>query len=305
MISRMLRAACVAGALTVAFASPGLAQLDANLGALTPENVKGYLKPLPKALSATLNMAEFQSGNIPIAGFNLTVGVHAMGVTFSDDDKKYTPKDPPGFTHTGAQLEVPTVVGGTLAVAQPGSGGTTLYNPGGFDISQFTIAVPQIAIGSVAGTRAVVRWIQFDAGDNELGHVSLFGIGVQHSISRYLKQLPVDLAVGGMYQTFTLGDNKLIDTKVFHGEVTASRKLAMWIQPYVGIGFDTFSMEANYDQTVSGGGTTKYNVKFDNENAFHGTLGVLLGFPLVKLHAQVDTAAETGAALGLRFGLGN
>jgi hypothetical protein len=306
MISRMLRAACVAGALSVAFASPGFAQLDANLGALTPDNVKGYLNPLPKALSATLNMAEFQSGSIPVAGFNLTFGVHAMAVTFSDDDKKYTPTDPPGFTHTGAQVEVPTVVGSTDAVAQPGQGGTTLYNPGGFDLSQFTIAVPQLAIGSVQGTRAVVRWIQFDAGDNELGHVKLFGIGLQHSLSQYIKrELPVDLAVGGMFQTFKLGEDKLVDTKAFHGEVTASKKLGMWVQPYVGIGFDTFSMEVNYDQAVSGGGTTNTNVKFDNENSFHGTAGVLIGFPMVKLHAQLDTGAETGAALGLRFGVGN
>ncbi len=306
MLSRISRAACVAGALTAALASPGMAQLNANLGALTPENVKGYLTPLPKALSATLNMAVFQSADIPGTGLNFTIGVHAMGVTFNDEDKTYVPTDPPGFTHTGNQLPAPTVVGSTASVAQPGAGGTTLYNPGGFDISQFTIAVPQITIGSIEGTRAILRWIKFDAGDNELGHVSLFGIGLQHSLSRYIKrELPFDLAVGGMYQTFKLGDNKLVDTKAFHGEVTASKKLAAWVRPYVGVGFDTFSMEVNYEQDLPGGGTTKTNVKFDNENSFHGTAGVLLGFWMVKLHAQVDTGAETGAALGLGFGLGN
>ena len=305
MLPRMLRASLIAGVLTLALAAPGLAQVDANLGALTPDNVKGYLKPLPKALSATLNMAAFQSADVPIAGFNLTVGVHAMGVTFADKDKTYSPKDPPGFTSTAA-VAAPTVIGSVQSVTQPGAGGTTLYHPGGFDISQFTIAVPQVSVGSIMGTRALVRWIQFDAGDNELGHVSLFGVGLQHNLSHYIKHvLPVDLAVGGMYQTFTLGNDKLIDTKAFHGEITASRKLVMWLQPYVGVGYDTFSMEANYDQNVGGGATQKKNVKFDNENAFHGTLGVLLGFPLVKLHAQVDTAAETGAAIGLRFGLGN
>jgi len=304
MMSRMLRAATAAGALTVALASPGFAQLDANLGALTPENVKGYLEPLPKALSTTLNMAEFQSASIPFAGFNLTVGVHAMGVTFDAKDNTYLPRDPQGFTHTGNTLPAPTVVGSTVSTAQPGQGGTTLYNPGGLDLSQFVIAVPQLSVGSVMGTRALLRWIQFDAGDSELGHVSLFGIGVQHSLSHYLKGLPFDVAAGGMYQTLKLGDNDLIDTKAFHGEVTASRKLGIWVQPYVGVGFDTFSMEVNYDQAV-GGTSQKNNVKFDNENSFHGTLGVLLGFPMVKLHAQVDTAKETGAAIGLRFGLGN
>lgn len=304
MMSRMLRAALVAGALTVVLASPGLAQLDANLGALTPENVKGYLEPLPKALSTSLNMAEFQSANIPFAGFNLTVGVHAMGVTFADKDKTYLPTDPQGFTHTGNTLPAPTVVGSSLATAQPGQGGTTLYNPGGFELDQFVIAVPQVAIGSVMGTRAVVRWIQFDAGDSELGKIDFLGIGLQHSLSRYIKGLPFDLAAGGMWQKFNLGENDLIQTNAFHAEVTASKKMALWVQPYAGLGFDTFSMEVNYDQTV-GSGTQKYNVKFDNQNSVHATAGVLLGFPLVKLHAQVDAAKEVGAAVGLRFGFGN
>jgi hypothetical protein len=304
MMSRMLRAACAAGALTVALASPGFAQLDANLGALTPENVKGYLAPLPQALSTTLNSAAFQSANIPFAGFNLTFGVHAMGVKFNDEDNTYLPQDPQGFQHTGSVLPAPTVVGSTESVAQPGQAGTTLYNPGGFDIGQFVIAVPQVSIGSVMGTRALVRWVQFDAGDSELGKISLLGFGLQHSLNHYLKNLPVDLAVGGMYQTFDLGDDDLIETNAFHGEITASKKLAMWVQPYVGVGYDTFSMKVNYDQTV-GGSTQTYKVNFDDQNSFHGTAGILLGFPMVKIHAQVDTAKESGAAVGLRFGLGN
>jgi hypothetical protein len=300
---RMLRVAVAAGLFALAIASPALAQLDANLGALTPDNVKGYLAPLPKALSTTLNMAEFQSASIPLAGFNFTVGIHAMGVTFADKDRTYSPKDPAGFTST-APVAAPTVIGDVNAVTQPGQGGTSLYHPGGFDISQFVIAVPQLTVGSVMGTKAVVRWIQADAGDSEIGHVRFFGLGVQHSLNRYIKGLPCDLAAGGMYQTFKLGDNDLVDTKAIHFEVTASRKVAMFVQPYAAVGFDTFSMEANYDQEINGT-TVGTNVKFDDENSFHGTLGVQLGFPFVKLNAQVDQAKETGAAIGLRFGIGN
>jgi hypothetical protein len=107
-----------------------------------------------------------------------------------------------------------------------------------------------------------------------------------------------------MYQTFKLGKNDLVDTKAFHFEVTASKKVAMFFQPYAAVGYDTFSMEANYDQEINGT-TVGTNVKFDDENSFHGTLGVQLGLPFVKLNAQVDQAKETGAAIGLRFGIGN
>ena len=61
-------------------AAPAAAQLTDNLGALTGANAKGYLGPLPKALSGTLNSAIFTSGNVPKAAVNFTVGIKLMGV---------------------------------------------------------------------------------------------------------------------------------------------------------------------------------------------------------------------------------
>jgi hypothetical protein len=305
MNSRCTRAVLVAAALTVTLAAPSMAQIEGNLGALTPENAKAYLQPLPKALSATLNSAIFQSAAIPMAGINLTVGIHVMGVTFDSKDKRYTPTDPPGFTSTAPIQQVPTVVGDVNAVAQSGQGGTTMYYPGGFNLKQFLIGVPQVSIGSVFGTRLVGRWIQFDAGDNELGHVKLLGIGAQHSINHYLPHLPVNVAVGGMYQTFQLGSDKLIDTKAMHVDVTASKKFAMFFQPYVGVGYDTFQMKANYTQDLGSGQKADVHVKFNDENSAHLTAGLLVGLPVVKLSAEFDSGAETGASVGLRFGLGN
>ena len=90
MMPRIVRACFIAGALSLALASPGFAQIDANLGALTPENVKGYLQPLPKALSSTLNMAAFQSANAGgsgvAAGAAVAVGAPvAVGGTVGKD----------------------------------------------------------------------------------------------------------------------------------------------------------------------------------------------------------------------------
>jgi len=78
-----------------------------------------------------------------------------------------------------------------------------------------------------------------------------------------------------------------------------------FVQPYAGLGYDTFSMDVNYDQNVGGGQTVSEHVKFDNQNSVHASLGLLLDFPVVKLNAQVDAAKETGAAVGIRFGIGS
>jgi uncharacterized protein DUF6588 len=281
-------------------AVPARADLSDKLGGLTGENAKGYLKPLPKALSSTLNSAIFQGAAIPKAGLTFTVGVHVMGVSFKDEDRTFIPVDPPGFTST-QPTPVPTVTGGTQSVGVPGQGGTMYNFPGGLDPKAFVIAAPELTVGSVFGTRAAVRWISADLGKSDYGKLELFGIGAQHQISQYFPKLPVDVAVSGFYQTFKL-DHGLLDTKAFHADVMASRSFGvpmLRLTPYAGIGFDTFKMDVSYDATTG----EHIGVKMDNENSAHFTLGAQASLALVKLHLEFDTGANTGAAMGLSFGL--
>ena len=87
-----------------------------------------------------------------------------FGSPFYEDDQVAAfevPKyhgGPPGFTSVPPIQQAPTVIGDGGAVAQSGQGGATQYYPGGFDIDQFTFAAPQLTVGNVMGTRAVVRW---------------------------------------------------------------------------------------------------------------------------------------------------
>jgi len=297
MIGRRTPLLAVALLAIAALAPPAGAQLSDNLGALSGENAKGYLSPLPKALSGTLNSAVFQTGNVPKNTFNLSLGVRLMGVGFSDDSKSYTPTAPPGFTPTET-VSAPTVIGSTTAVAQNGQGGTILYHPGGFDISEFAVAVPQLSIGSVFGTRAIVRWISVDLGDSDFGEFNYLGFGAQHSISQYFPSLPVDLAAGFFSQSFEIGDD-LITTDALMFNVTGSKRFGM-LEPYAGIGWDTFDMDVDYESTSTPG--EKIGVKFDKESNAHLTLGIqaLLGF--ARLSAELNVAAETGAAVGLALG---
>lgn len=279
---------------------PAAAQLSSNLGGLTAENAQSYLGPLPKALSGMMNSAIFKSGSVPKVGVTFEVGARAMGVNFSSDDRLYTPKDPPGFSSSGT-TRVPTVIGDENAKAVSGSGGSTLYYPGGFNIDNFAIAVPQLTIGSVAGTSVTARWIAVKIGNSDFGDLKLFGIGAQHSISRYLPALPVNLSAGIFYQTFQLGDDDLIDTKALQFAVTASKAFGI-AEPYLTVGYDSFHMEVNYTSDTASPGE-QLNIEFDSQNDAHFTGGVMVGLPVVKFFAEVNVAAQTGAALGLRFGI--
>jgi hypothetical protein len=278
-----------------AAAQPARAQLEDNLGALAGGNAKLYLQPLSKAVSGTLNSAIFQTGSVPKNTFNLSLGIRAMGVTFGDASETYTPTPPPGFTGT---VTAPTVIGNTQAVSQSGPGGASIAYPGGFDIDEFALAVPQLTIGSVMGTRAVVRWISIDLGDSELGKFDYWGVGAQHSISQYFQGLPVDVAAGFFIQKMELGDD-LLNMDAWHANVTASKRFGL-LEPYVGVGYDNFKMDVSYESSTNPG--DRISVDFDNESNAHFTVGLQAMLAIVRLNAEFNAAAENGVAVGLSFG---
>lgn len=274
------------------------AQLEANLGALEGDNARGYLQPLAGALSSTLNASVFQSGYVPTNQFTFQIQGNVMGVEFDDDDRSYQPADPTGFQSQDDGFTAPTVIGDTLSVAQNGQGGATLFHPGGFDLETFTVAAPQLTIGGFYGTQALVRWISIDLGDSDLGELELLGVGAQHSISQYMGPVPpVDLAIGVMFQSFKIGDG-LVDAQTYQVNVTGSKRFSVF-EPYLGLGYDSFDMESEYDATDD----TRVSVDFDPENAFHFTAGGRLNFQFVRLHAEFNVAAETGFAAGLSVGI--
>ena len=279
-------------------AAPATAQLEANLSALTGPEAKGYLGPMATGLSATMGSAIFRSGHVPTVGFNFLVDLNAIQIGWGDDAKTYQTPERPGY----ASVTAPTVVGSTQSVVVNhdtlGPSAQFAY-PGGFDFSKFAVAVPQLTIGNVLGTRAIVRYISVSLGDEDLGDLKFFGLGGQHSISRYFPGLPVDVAAGAMWQKFDIGED-VIKSESVNLNLTGSKAFGVGISfvPYVGLGLDMFKMEANYES-----GSENVTVDFDRSNDFRFTLGAGLNLPVVKLFAEFNAAAENGFSGGLSLGI--
>jgi len=277
-------------------AVPAYAQLTDNLGGLTDENFPGYLGPLNTGLSGTMNAGIFRTGYVPTTGISLRGELIVMAVGFSNEDRTYMPIDPDGFTSLDPTL-VPTAIGSPDGVSVPGQGGLTQMYPGGFDLDGFELAVPQITIGSIFGTRAVIRYIAFDVGDSDIGSLKYFGIGGQHSISQYMPGLPVDVAAGFLWQSFKIGD--ILDAKATHINVTASKGYRFF-QPYVGLGIDTIQTDAKYDDEDNP--DNSFDVSLDRETDPRLTAGVTATVSYFSAFFEVSSAAATSVALGLSFG---
>jgi hypothetical protein len=141
----------------------------------------------------------------------------------------------------------------------------------------------------------------------ELGDISLFGIGLRHSISQYLSPMfPVDIAGGFFWQSFSLGENQrgdeLISTSAFTIGVQASRRFVV-IEPYGGLSLDTFSMDVSYESDALGT-TESIDVDFGSSTNLHLTLGLGLNFTYAKAFFEYNIAGMNSFSFGIALGNG-
>lgn len=275
------------------------AQVEANLGAYTGANAEGYLKPLQDAVSVTLNDAWFRNARIAPTGLSVNVEIKTMVFKFKDDDRVFQASTEPGFYPARNDVEAPTIVGDTLAVVIPGDNGTSAVLPGGLDVNSFGFAVPQLTIGSVMGTQAIFRYMAYDQGDIDLGDISFLGIGLRHNLSQYFNALPVDLAVGGMYQSLDVGEDDLVDATTWTFGIQGSKQLGA-LEPYAGLGYDMCSMKVTYDESANT--ENKLGVDFDDESTIHGMVGLGLNLAVFHLSGEVNISSHTSYGLGLSVG---
>ncbi len=279
-------------------AAPASAQLEDNLAAYQDDMAEMYLKPLQEAFGQALNSNWFTTAYIPANGLNARFDIKAMSVLFKDDDDTFSATTGGDFSPEQT-VDASTVVGSGEAVTVYGEGGTAFVFPGGFDISSFTLGVPQLTIGSFMGSEAMIRFFSLDTGDSEIGDISFFGIGVRHSISQYLVAPPADLAASITYQKLDVGDD-LLNAKAFSLGVQGSKRFG-GLTPFAGLSYDTISMDAHYDYDGNEG-TEEIDLDMGTESGLHATLGLDWMLGPVHLNLSGELAKRSGLSAG--FGLG-
>jgi hypothetical protein len=299
-----LRGILACAPLVLCTATPASAQLEDQLSAYTGVNATGYMKPLVDAFGADLNDGLFHSAHIPAVGLHVSVEMRLMSVHFADEDRTFQGTTEGGFTPQQT-VTAPTVIGSGDAVTVSGTSGTSFSFPGGFDLSSFAFAAPQVRVGSVMGTEAIVRYFAIDTGDSELGDLSLFGFGARHSVSQYLGPVfPVDLAVGFFYQSFKLGENDrggdLVSSDALSFGVQGSKSFGV-LEPYGGISYDSHKMKVEYDSDASGT-PESIDLEFETDRTLHLTVGLAANFSFVSAHGDFNIADKSSYSVGLAFG---
>jgi hypothetical protein len=275
-------------------------EVESNLSVYGQENAKGYMLPIRDALSAGLSGGLYYSAHIPQEKFYARIEFQAQRISFGDDDRTFRATTEDYFPDP-TSVDAPTVVGTeqSITVDDPVSGASFTF-PGGLNIGALALGVPQLRLGGLQGTEALVRWLAVDIGDSDLGELDMFGFGIRHSISQYLEQAPLDMAGMVQYQSMKVGSNDILDSSLWNLGVHGSRRFGV-LEPYGGLGLDIFSLKLKYDQTV-GQESRPITVEYGAKTSVHATLGLGLNVAIFHANAELNLAEKTTWGIGLSIG---
>jgi hypothetical protein len=301
--SSVLRRGIWSAVLVLLVATPLSAQIEDHLSAYTGKNAEGYLDPLVSAVGTSLSSGLYRSAYIPKAGFRIAIEFPIVATYFTDDDRTFRATTEAGFTPEQT-VDAPTVVGPTGAVIVDGDGGTSFAFPAGFDLGSFAIVAPQIRVGAVMGTEAMIRFFAAKFGDTELGDIMLAGFGVRHSISQYMGPVPpLDLSASFFWQQFKLGENQsgsdLTKTTTYSIGVQASKTFPPVLTPYTGLYYNSYTVDIKYESEAAGE-AEEIDISMD-EGYVQWTIGLELKLAVLNIFGEYNIASRSSFAFGLGF----
>lgn len=291
--------ALIACLCALASASRAQNQFEDAVKQLNSDNVRGYLQPFINSFGANLNSGLYHSANIPETGISVRLDLIGMGTLIGDGEKTYSAVPPQPFDQTPVQTA--TIFGerGTVVHLAGAPNVTYQFQNGQVKATLAPLAAPQLTIGTIAGTQAVIRYAPIPT-INDFPKVTLFGIGARHSISRYLPESPVDLAAGAFYQSLDIGD--IISAHTFNISAQASKSFAI-LTLYGGVQWENSSIDLNYTYTGPGSTpNTKVGISMDGENKVRATIGAGLNLAILNLAADISVGKVTVVSGGLGFG---
>jgi hypothetical protein len=268
---------------------------------LSSDNVKGYVQPLLDSFGANINSGFHGSARINKTGLTFRLQFIGMGTLIGDGEKTYTATAPAPFPQT--PVETATIFGDEGAVVTHPQGIQYRFQNGQVSTSIMPFAVPQITVGDVFGTQAILRYAPVPS-IGDFPEVNLFGIGVRHSVSQYLPLVPVDIAAGIYYQSFTIGD--IMDTKATAFSAHVSKTFIL-LTLYGGLQYERASVDLTYEYTGplppgdQSDRTVSLNLK--GENNFRVTAGLGLALGILHLNADINVGKVTVISAGVGFGI--
>lgn len=260
------------------------------------ENAKGYVQPIADIFGANMNAGFSRNAKLPTSGFNFRLDIIGMAALVGSDQETYMATDP-----WGRKFQTATILGKKGGASpnpiDPANPALEYRGSDGIiNTSIFPFAAPQVTIGHIYGTEAIIRYVPIpEISSANLPKITLFGAGVRHSLSQYFDAIPLDMAGGFMYNSFTVGE--FITIKGWAIAAHASKELSILVL-YGGIQYEKSTLTLTYKST----GGEDVNIDLEGSNVVRATLGAGLNFGILKIFADANFGALTSFTAGIGFG---
>lgn len=299
------RVAAISSAALVlgVFAVPARGQsgLESAIQQYSGTSIRGYIQPLADALVADLSIGYVNSASSP-GKFSLSLEAVAMTAALDDKLRFYTANTPTGFQP--ATYQAPTIFGGTAPEVNHSTIPGLSYrgSDGLVDAKYFPTAAPQLRLGGILGTELVVRYASSSLvpflDEEDFPELTLFGVGVQHSLNQYIKGLPVDLSIAGAFNSLKFGD--IVDLSSNSFGVNVGRSFGLF-GVSGGIVSEGGTMNLTYTSTdPNAPGSVDIDLDVDRTVRFRAGASLSLGF--LRLFGDAAFGDLISYAGGLRFG---
>jgi hypothetical protein len=274
--------------------------IDQRLQSFASEYAKGYVQPLVDAFGANLNSGLYHSADTEGA-LDIYGGIKIIGTFVSSDMQTFNATSP----YNGQRSTTATVLGGNGSdipgTIPPGAPGKYLNGASAYSgVKLVPLFVPQASVGNIMGTQLMIRYLPAQ-NISDVGQVSFWGAGVQHSLSQYLPMFPLCVAAQVAYQHLTVGDN--FTASAFSIGVQASKKIVL-VTIYGGVAYEGCSMTLSYNYTQPGTTQTKnFSVDFTGANTVRATVGASVNFLFFKVNADYSLGKIPVGSIGIGVGL--
>lgn len=277
---------------------------------------EAYLRPYGDMLGKTLNGSWYNSANVhKLTGFDFTVGVSMAMAPGSK--KNYNVSELLSKMEGGWVLKdnnvvmAPTVAGKNdirPILTSEGVDVLTLPNGSGFD--KFPMPMVQVGAGLPYHTEIIARFVPaLEVGD--AGKVTLFGVGVKHSIKEYIpviRRIPFfnsSIMIGytnfesEIGVSYLSGNNQKLNIKStgLTSRLIIGANFPM-LALYAGLGYGSASSDFGLKGSYEGFNDNPVSFSYST-SGFDANAGLRLRFGLIAIHADYTIGDYNMASVGL------
>jgi len=290
--------------------------------------IEGYTQPVVTAFGTGISTGLFHSAaSHKTLGFDF--GVRAMWIQIPQSMKYFRQAEVAVCSLAGNTLvydtlfidSASTIVGPETRTDVTTTGnavGIPPFIPGGFNVSGVPLAMPQLNVGLIFGTEAAIRYIPYTY---QKSRIHFLGIGIKQNLNRlpFMKTvpLPVDIAIGGALQSFSLEDStgvSVLSSATWNLQLLVSKNLVAF-EPFAGVGMERTKLYFHYDFEFEIPDTTRapgdritvtqpINIELYAQNEYRAMVGFTLKLGIFYLHYDYNLLPKYSThngILGLTF----